>query len=426
MLLKIVSKLKSKKVLLKILSSSFLSLPVTLAVSFVTFRVIDPYYMGIWAAMSIVETYATVLRLGVINGMNRELPFAMGSGKFDDAKKYAETTLAYTLVAILVIFALVPFIITNIEVDFYYFASIVVTVIRVALTYYSSYLAATFRSSENFNKFSNIQFIMLGAKVLFAPLIFYFGYLGYLVMNVILIFINTSLLHYFRPIKVKPRFNKSIFYSLVKTGFPIFLGSYAVILIATIPRLFILKFGNETLLGIYSPVLMFITTFSMLPQTLSSYYYPKLSYLLGKENNVRLILKIVSRIFIISIAIISPLIVLGYFILDDFISYFPKYKDSLPYLKIGIFIGPFILAKLGNLISIVLKKVKYLTYHVLLYALFQIAYILIFYSYVSKDVLYCAIWSQVLTFISLFFASLLLNYLAVKEFTYSKFKLVGN
>ena len=50
--------------------------------------------------------------------------------------------------------------------------------------------------------------------------------------------------------------------------------------------IFILNYGNERLLGLYAPVLMVVTTLSMLPTSLSTYFYPRFSYMLGKENNV--------------------------------------------------------------------------------------------------------------------------------------------
>ena len=76
------------------------------------------------------------------------------------------------------------------------------------------------------------------------------------------------------------------------------------------------------------------------------------------------------KIFLFSFLIIVPLAGLGYLLLDDLIRLFPKYKESLPYLKIVLFVGPFVLAQLGNLISIVLKQLKFMTYYVLLYGIF--------------------------------------------------------
>ena len=81
------------KILVKYISVSYLSIPVSLVTGFLAFRKIDPYLMGIWTAFSVLETYATFMRLGVINGMNRELPFALGEGDREKAIKLLQDFL---------------------------------------------------------------------------------------------------------------------------------------------------------------------------------------------------------------------------------------------------------------------------------------------------------------------------------------------
>ena len=44
------------------------------------FRWIDPASMGVWHTLLLAASYLGVVRLGVVNGMGRELPFALGSG----------------------------------------------------------------------------------------------------------------------------------------------------------------------------------------------------------------------------------------------------------------------------------------------------------------------------------------------------------
>ena len=405
---------KSRKVLLKVLSSSFLSLPVSIAVSFVTYRLIDPCFLGIWATMTIVEVYSSFTRMGVINGMNRELPFARGEGREKDAKKYAETTLFYTLVTIFLLIIITPFVLSKFEFNSIYLASIIVVALRIVFNTYSTYLSSIYITSNNFNRLSNIQFIMIGCKLVLCVLVYFFAYNGYLMMQLLLVITNALMLHSYRPIRVKPRFNKHCFLSLVKVGFPIFLSSYAVGFIGTFPKVFILNFGNERLLGLYSPVLMVVASLAMLPTSISTYFYPRFSYILGKENNALLLWRKLLRIFLFSFLILVPFMGLGYIFMDDFIMWFPKFKESLPYLKIILLIGPFVLAKLGNLISVVLKQLKFLTFYVVFYGIFQITYLAFFYLVISKDVLYCAAWSQVCTFFSLFVTSLLINRRAVK------------
>jgi len=408
-------KLKGNKVILKYLSSTFLSLPVSLAVSFITLRKIDPYFMGVWSAMTIFETIATVLRMGVVNGMNRELPYYMGTGKTDEAMSFARSTLGFSLLNSVIILLIFPFIFINFELSTTYIACLIVALIRTILNFYTTYLAGTFRTTDHFNKLSNIQFINLVSNLTLCPLIIFFGFQGFLAMQLTMALINAILLHHFRPFHIKPELNIKVLLILVKTGIPLFLTSYLVSLVDTFPRLYIIYFGNATMLGFYTPVLMIITTLALLPNTLGTYFYPRLTYLFGKNHDAKEIWRRLVKIYVYSSLLILIICTIGYFILDDFMHFFPKYKSALPYMKIALLTGPFVLSKLGNLINVVMKKVDFMGFYVLLYAFFQVMFLFVI-SLMTKDILLCAVLSQVFTSLSLFVVSYFLNHRVVMKF----------
>jgi len=398
-----------KKVLLKVLSSSFLHLPVSMAISLITFRVIEPYFMGIWATMTVFETYAGILRMGVINGMNRELPHSMGAGRTEEAITYAQTAFSYNLFTIVVLWLIIPFLVTNFELNNTYLLCIAVNLVRVSLSFYTTYLSGTFRTTDNFNKFSNIQYAMIAFHLLLSPMIIFLKFEGYLMMQLLLALVNSFLLHKYRPLHIKPKFNYKIFIKLSKIGVPLFLSSYAIGFIDTIPRLFIIKYGDETLLGLFSPVILVVTTFSMLPNTLGMYYYPKLSYKLGKEGQPKNLLNPMMKIFLISALFLLPLAFIGFFLADTLSVIFPKYKESIPYLKIAFFVAPFSISKLGGVISVVLKKFSYLAFYVISYAAFQIVSLLVIYHFITKDILKVSVLSILATYFLLFVVSIILN-----------------
>ncbi len=181
-----------------------------------------------------------------------------------------------------------------------YIFSLIVVLIRVSLSFYSIYIEGTYRTTDCFNKLSNIRFVVIAFNVLLSPLIYYFNFNGYLMMQLGLAIINILLLHIYRPLRVKPKFQKDIFLFLLKTGLPLFITSYAISFIDTIPRLFILHYGNETLLGLYAPVLMITSAFALLPNTLATYYYPKLSFNFGKFKNPAGLLRSLNKIYLVS------------------------------------------------------------------------------------------------------------------------------
>lgn len=375
--------------------------------------------MGIWTTMTVFETYANVMRLGVVNGMNREIAYILGTGNNKEAESYAQTTLAYSLFTIIILWLIIPFLLFGIEFNTVYLLCIGVNIIRVTISFYTTYLTGTFRTSDNFNKLSNIQFVINISHLILCVLVIFWGFHGYLLMQLLLALINGALLHFYRPFKVLPNFNKPIFFQLIKVGFPLFLTSYAVTFIDTFPRLFIINYGNEVLIGYYAPVIIIINAIAMLPNAMGTYYYPKFSFQFGQHHNPALLFRSLIKIYIFSIICLIPVVIVGYFILDEVIKFFPKYQASLPYLKISLVIAPFVMAKMGNLLNVVLKKVKYMGLYVISYALFQIASIAILYNYFTTDILACAVWSQIITSLLLFATNLFLNYHLVKHYKVS-------
>lgn len=366
--------------------------------------------MGIWAAMTIIETYATILRLGVTNGMNRELPYAMGSGKQDQAIMYAQTTLAFNIFSTIVLWMIVPFLLNNFEFSNIYLICFGVNITRVTISFYTVYLSGTYRTTDNFNKYSNIQFIKIGSNLLLVPLIYFFNFYGFLAMQLILVLIEAVFLHISRPLHIKPKFNFHAFKHLMKIGLPLFITGYLVSFIDTIPKLFILRISDNIHLGLYSPVLMLISIFALLPTTLSTYYYPKLSFQYGKTGNPMDLWNSMKKIYLFSIITLLPLILVAYFLMDYLISFFPKYANSLPYMKIALLAAPFVLSKLGNLMNVVLMKINYMGLYVLFYGVFQVVFLIVIYYYFTSDVLMAAVWSNVLTNIALFVLSMFFNY----------------
>lgn len=401
------------KIITKYLASSFINIPISLITGYLIFKNIDPYFMGIWSTLTVYEVYSTYLRLGIINGMNRELPFALGKDDKFTAYSLASTALYYTLINIALIFfvslILFFFYISNI-----YKYAFIVLIIRVILNSYSTYVSGTFRSNDNFNTFSNIQFYMSFFKLLSSPLIT-LGFNGYLIWELLISFINTFLLHLKRPIKVIPNFNYFLFRKMIIIGLPIFVISTITSFIDTIPRLYLIKFGTEIDLGLYSPVFFLISTISLLPNQLSSYFYPKFTYNLAKTNSIFFMKQSIKKIVLFTFIFLVFTSVLIYSISQSIILFFPKYLKSLPYIQLALLATPFVLFRLAHTVSAVLKNYKTMVLFAIFYLIIQIISILILKSF-NNEIVTLVIKSQIITYATLSIIAIFLINLAFKEY----------
>ena len=321
-------------------NATMFSYAITMLTSFVTYRYITPEYLGIWATFTTFSTLATFLRLGIVNGMNRELPYYLGKGDKQAAYSYAETTLSYTLftVIILILTGIVALSTWNFAqygiLCSSYRNAAIVFFLSIAIEPYKAYVSGTFRTNNSFDQLSKIQIICAIVRIPTLGFVIWLGYNGFLIREAILFVLEGLLLHFKRPLpEIKPIFNWNVFKKLFQIGFNIFLVSYLSSFVDTFPRLFLIHEGTTTELGLFSPVLMLISIVYLIPGTLSNYLYPKFSFAYGNGVDKLYFWKRTIFLVLISTGIGILFSIVMYFIIDYIIPFFPKYIESVPYIK---------------------------------------------------------------------------------------------
>lgn len=402
--------------LINFLSSTLFMYGITLLTGFVTYRYVAPDYLGIWAVFSTFTTIASILRLGIVNGMNRELPFYLGKGEKEKAMGFASTTLFYTLLSsgVLLLIGLVFVFFFDFESkgdysNAYKFAA-AVFFLKIIIEPYYNYLSGTFRTSDSFNKLSRIQYIIGILRLISIPLVIIYLYNGYLIRELIIEILSVLLLHLNRPLKgVKPSFDFTLFKGLFSIGFSVFMVSYVSYLVDSIPRLFIIKEGTAVDLGLYSPVLIILSTVLLIPSTISNYLYPKFSFAYGQGCSRAYLWAQMKKMMAGSVLVGLVCSVLVLLLIDKLMVLFPKYLNSAYYIKVVAFGMVFLAFKVANVICVVLKEYKWIWVMPILNIIFQIVSILIFYSFIT-DVLLVVSYSLVATYFLMFITSWLVIY----------------
>lgn len=395
-------------------SSTFLAIPVSILTGFFTFKYIDPQHIGLWNKILLVEVYTAFLGFGIVNGLGRELPLLLGMNKNAEAEKMIQTSLFTTIITqiIILIFGIFYLFFSNNDSDTNIAVSFLIA--RLIMSVYNGYLTSTFRSDSQFNKLSNIMFVVLLLRMFLAPLSMY-GFLGFLFYDFGVSFINCLLLHKVRPFKLVPKFNVNVFYSLFKIGFPLFLAAYLVTFFDSFFRQYLVYFSTNYKMGLYASVLVLLNTLSILPNTISTYLYPKLSFNFGKTGDIDAAWRILLRVYFIVIISISLLDVLGYYILDYAINYFPKYKAALPYLKLSLFIGPLLIYKLGNTMHVLLRRNDMVLLLVVIGGFVQFGLLLVAH-FLIEDEINRVLVAQFVSAIILLTVSILLNKRAISQY----------
>lgn len=412
----ILEQLKRQKTPIYFVNSTLFGTVIGLITGFITYRYVAPDYLGIWVTLTTFTVYTTFLRLGIPNGMNRELPYYLGKNETDKAYAAAETTLAYSVYisGVLALLALGFIFFFDFEKYGTYEASyrqaIYVIIFKVLSEPYSTYLSGTFRTNDNFKKLSDIQMIMSLVRLFSVIFVYFWGFQGYLLREFVTSFVNFALLHIWRPLpQIKPKFSFPIFKNLFSVGFRMFLVSYAASFIETLPRLHIINEGTSKELGLFSPIIMILGMAVIIPNTLSQYLYPKFSYAYGVNSDRIVLWKKILLIYVLSVAISVVVSILIYFSIDYIIQIFPKYAEAVPYIKLACLPVLFVGYNLGNVLCVVFKEWKWLWIYTILYGMLQFSSLYII-GYYVPDALKTVILSLLITYIVMFFYSIVITY----------------
>lgn len=317
--------------------------------------------MGLWNTLFVINSYAFILQLGVINGLNRELPYYLGKNDVDKAHQLAANGLFVALVAsvISVVLALFSFVYA---IWFYHADSLTLFTLLaisfiVIIYFYQNYLIVTYRTNSAFMKLLKVYLINSFIILVSLILVWKYRYNGFLARSVVLSIFFTLGLHIFRPIKkIKPLYKKENLVELIKTGVPLFLGGYIGGLAKTINRVFLANFAGIIYVGYYSPALAILVVMNMFPAQVAQYLYPQMSFEYGKTGNKQKLWSWVWKSTFGLILILLPVGFAAWFILPWAIqNFFPAYTSGIFAAQLSIISG--ILT--GSLVGInVLNSIK--------------------------------------------------------------------
>lgn len=340
-------------------------------VGFVVAKFVSPGDFGLWATINLALTYSLFVQSGLINGLNRELPYLFGKGDNEEALSMAGTVQTFTLVsAIVVLICAIPFLFLVPFETHKMTYGIFGIILIIILNYYQNYLFSTFRSKDSFLQLSKLQFIHAFVNVLTLLFVVYFSYYGMVIKAVTVSLIYVLLLHIYRPIKVGLLWNKAAFFKLIKVGLPIFSLAYVESIASTADRLWIIKYATVTDVGLYSFGFYALSSFTIFPSSIASYIYPKMTYNYGKTHDKLIMWRYVKKITIVLLLVLTPLAIIGYFVSPLLINYFfPDYAASASIMQILLFAGAFSGAVIGVNALWSMKMWKYMIIYQLLFSL---------------------------------------------------------
>lgn len=342
----IIYKFFKNKIGVSYVSTGLFFTAATMLSGFIILRWLDPTSLGKWQSFLVFIGYLQILSLGSTSGLNRELAYLIGKGQLAiglnklSTVGYYITFTSFTLVIVFFLISIIGFLLGGLSLEtsimfFFAFGN-------SAIKFQENFLSSTYRSSSSFLDISKIQIVLIILLFILLPLVYFFKLYGLIAYQTIISIVSYLMFFFHRPYKVKYSFDKNVFLSVVRIGFPMYIWNFLISVSRSLPRLVLVLFGSPYLVGLYSPAGSLNTALLALPNYVTRFIFPKMSFKFGKSNDKREIFHYtmisIGKLFPFMLAIVLILS----FIIPFFINYFvPKYSESILSCQFILFSGLF-------------------------------------------------------------------------------------
>lgn len=326
-------------------------------------RYVAPADLGLWQSVRLAQVYSVFVLAGILNGLNRELPFALGAEQLDEANRLAETSLLFTnLAALLALIAGFVGIFACVPKGSHLVVAVAAVTITVIALFYRNYLIVMFRSNRSFGKLAAVFYAEAAANVLSLPAVFYFGYMGMLGRVTVVGILAVGVLWMMRPIRVTPSFTWLALKKLLKTGLPIFGLDYIKNCSATTDRVALLRFGGVEMVGHYALATTAGEAMAALPAAVSQYTYPRLTHSYGKGESPLALWRRARNAFNISVVVCVGLALVGCQLIEPAVTFLaPRYVSSVTAAKLLMIAAVFESSRIFGNLLLSLKLWRFVT-----------------------------------------------------------------
>jgi O-antigen/teichoic acid export membrane protein len=324
----------------KVIGGNIATSLISMVSSILVARWIIPSDMGVWNAAVLVTLYSPMLQLGVINGLNRELPYLIGAGERDRALRMAEAAYAWSCLLIgvsLLCGGLVAAWFWTQGQPVRCFTSIAIAVMIVCF-WPTFYLTVTYRTNAEFGRLATNTVVVALIGAALVLLVWWFHFNGLLMRAALLSILGVAALYYHRPLPVKPHWGKAQLVQLARVGIPIFLVGQLGTFFISLDRLMLVR--STQVLGYYTIAIQVSTFVRLIPSAFGTVLYPQMAHRYGETHCAMDIWRIAKKGALAASALGLGAGACGWLVLPTFVRLvLPKYGPGIRAAQLSGFLG---------------------------------------------------------------------------------------
>ncbi len=328
-------------------------------------RMVAPSVLGLFSGIGLILGYAPFFQIGISNGLNRELPYYIGKGDRNRAGELAATAQAWMIFigGLAAVALLIVAIYQLIQGHLWNAAGWGAHAVLVFLLFYSTYyLQITYRTAHDFARLSMINVIQALVGLVLLALVWVLDFYGLCLRAMFTVIIAATLFYFWRPVRVRPRWDFRHFKHLFVIGAPIFVVGQIYAWWSVINQTLVLSYTGTHGMGLYVMVVMTSGAMMLLPQSLSQVIYPRMAELFGHGGSMADLFRITIKPMLLCAACMVPLAAIAWWLVEPVTRLLvPKYIEAVPAMQWAL-LQPVIMcfAPINNVFNVTRQQKLYL------------------------------------------------------------------
>jgi O-antigen/teichoic acid export membrane protein len=324
---------------------------------------LGPATWGSWYLLNLILAYGALTHLGVLNGMNREVPAALGRGETGEAAALRRTALGTTVTFTGITTLAVALGFTVIRGAALTHELMLVLGLLIAHQLFA-YAAMSLKSTVRFSSLARVQFVMATAYPLFCiPGAWLYGLPGFIFGQLLVYVLACWLAGTSAEVLREPKLEPSKAQVLIRTGLPIMLVGLVHTMFATVDRWVVVTFLGQEPLGHYSLAIMALGAVGLLPQVIAQQFYPRMAMAWSAHQDGHELRRLAARQRALTLGVVAPVVAalafLGPIAVRELL---PEYAPGIGALLIMLFV-PLVVSigqAYGNIMHVLNRQSWYL------------------------------------------------------------------
>ncbi|MEN6457564.1 MAG: oligosaccharide flippase family protein [Thermoguttaceae bacterium] len=328
-------------------------------------RLVAPKTLGLFTGIGLIQQYLPFLQIGVLNGMNRELPFFVGKGDHHRVRELASVAQAWALllggVSGLALLGVAAW--QLVLGQWWPAAGWATNAILAFLLFYKTwYLQYTYRTSNDFARLALATVVENTVAFLLLGLVALLNFYGMCFRVILAGLVGTALLHYWRPVRVGPSWKFHHFKHLLAIGAPIFVVNQILSVWTPLNSNLVLWYMGTEGMGLYYVAITAVNALEILPLAVGAVLYPRLAEQYGRTGNVHDLLRVATKPTAMTFAAMIPICILSWVLVGPVVAIVgPKYLGAVPAVQWSLLI-PLLtsLTPVGLIFNVIRRQDLYL------------------------------------------------------------------